>query len=365
MKAIPERLRRSAGGFFAWWSSELAALIPVGVRRVFCSRGDMVVLDEAGPGLVVSCLCDDGPREIARLNLERADGPAAAAASLARLKRLVSDRTDFVVRLREHQTLRKVVELPLAAEENLREVLRFEMARLTPFTVEQVYFAGRVGSRDLKRRLLQVELMLAKRASVDRLLECAASLGIRPRCACPAGQDPTTDVLLDLDPSGDYQTRSTPWGAPSLALSALAAGLALAVIYVPLERKQSEVDALESIVAEAQAEAEAARQLRAEIERVLEESRFAFQRRREAPTVLEVLNELTERLPDETWLIELQLQASEVQISGYSPAASALIGLIEGSSLFQNVRFRSPVTQDTRIGAEQFHLSTELVPQAA
>ena len=154
--------------------------------------------------------------------------------------------------------------------------------------------------------------------------------------------------------------RDAGWGRPLRLLAVVTACLALALVYLPLARREAAAEALAAQVAAARAEADAAQQLRAAIDRVLVESRFAFQRRRAAPTVLAILDELTRRLPDDTWLFELSLRDREVQISGYSPAASALIGVIEGSPLFEHARFRSPVTQDTRVGGEQFHLSADL-----
>ena len=48
-------------------------------------------------------------------------------------------------------------------------------------------------------------------------------------------------------------------------------------------------------------------------------------------------------------------------MQGQSPAASALIGALESSGLFENVRFTSPVTQDRRSGLERFHITAQIV----
>jgi general secretion pathway protein L len=358
MDGLPERFRRAAVSFLVWWAGELASIVPRRLRRAVSARGGILVLDEDGSELVVSRYGEGGCREIGRVRGSSNGAPEGKATPP--LEAPVPKGTRLVVRLAPHHALRKIVELPLAAEENLREV-----ARLTPFTAEQVYFAGRIAGRDLDASVLKVELTVARRAVVDRLREHVAPLGLRPHGACLAGDDPQGGPILDLDPDREEAARAPAWGGPSLYLAALAAALALAVVYVPLERKQSQAEALAGLVAEARAEAEAVQQLRAGIDRVRAESRFAFQRRNEAPTVLAVLNELTERLPDGTWLFQLQLRMNELQILGYSPAASSLIGIIEASPLFENARFRSPVTRDVRLGAEQFHVSADLAPDGA
>jgi general secretion pathway protein L len=336
MQLLPAHLRRSAGRFCGWWLGEMAGLVPAPLRRLCSERGDLLLLDDSGPEPIVGRLRDGSLHEVR--------GP-------------IAPRGRLLVRLPAHQVLRQRVELPLAAAENLREVLRFEMARLTPFTAQQVCFGARILSRDGAARRLEVDLAVARRGAVDRLQERAAALGLRAQGACVLGAEGGV-LILESDEQAAPAERAA--GGPLRLLAIVAAGLALALVYLPLAERQSRSEALAALVAEARAEAEATQQLRAAIDRVLEETRFAFQRRRQAPTVLAVVNELTLRLPDDTWLFELSLRDHEVQISGYSPAASSLIGLIESSPLFENARFRSPVTQDTRIGAEQFHLSADI-----
>ena len=156
MQLLPEPVRRAAGSFCAWWQGELAALVPAPLRRLCSERRDLLVLDDSGPAPVVCRLRAGVCEAVARPRSGR-----------------------LLVRLPAQQALRQTVELPLAAEENLREVLRFEMARLTPFTAEQVYFGARVLRRDAAARSLAVDLAVARRAPVDRLRERAAALGLR------------------------------------------------------------------------------------------------------------------------------------------------------------------------------------------
>jgi len=71
------------------------------------------------------------------------------------------------------------------------------------------------------------------------------------------------------------------------------------------------------------------------------------------------MDELTRILPDDTWITRLDIKGSELEIQGQSSSAAALIPLIESSSILQNPRFRSPVTQIPRSDAERFQLSAE------
>ncbi|MEZ5584100.1 MAG: PilN domain-containing protein [Candidatus Competibacteraceae bacterium] len=54
----------------------------------------------------------------------------------------------------------------------------------------------------------------------------------------------------------------------------------------------------------------------------------------------------------------------EAQIRGQSVQASTLIGLLEESTHFKEVTFRSPITADRRTGKDRFHISARVVGQS-
>ena len=88
-------------------------------------------------------------------------------------------------------------------------------------------------------------------------------------------------------------------------------------------------------------------------------------RKKSTRLVLELIDELTRLLPDDTWITRLEMNGSEVHIQGQSPAAAALIPLLESSDSLQNARFRSPVTQQPLSDTERFHLSAEIQEKSA
>ena len=52
--------------------------------------------------------------------------------------------------------------------------------------------------------------------------------------------------------------------------------------------------------------------------------------------------------------------AAAANNKGHAPVASSLVPLLDGSQLFRNVRFRSPVTRAPQGGLERFDLSFEV-----
>ena len=63
---------------------------------------------------------------------------------------------------------------------------------------------------------------------------------------------------------------------------------------------------------------------------------------------LEALQELTQRLPDGTWLQQVQLGEETVEITGYSKRVADLVPPLENSPFFSQVEFTSPVTLDSQ-----------------
>jgi len=106
-------------------------------------------------------------REYARI---RRDLPAEAQSTeFQRLRNAIDDpmvRTVFCIPA--ERVLTRTLSLPAAAEDNLRQVLSFEMDRQTPFKADQIYFDSRVLGRDASGRNLQVELVLLPRAQLDQ-----------------------------------------------------------------------------------------------------------------------------------------------------------------------------------------------------
>ncbi|MCX8043863.1 MAG: pilus assembly protein PilM [Desulfobacterota bacterium] len=77
---------------------------------------------------------------------------------------------------------------------------------------------------------------------------------------------------------------------------------------------------------------------------------------------IKLLEELTTIIPHDSFLTECHYKADEkkVRLTGYAASASSLIPLLEGSPLFDNVKFTSPITTDKRTGKERFRIEMNL-----
>ena len=77
--------------------------------------------------------------------------------------------------------------------------------------------------------------------------------------------------------------------------------------------------------------------------------------RGEEPFVLDIIKELSQRIPDTAWIRRLKFSDKDLQLKGYAKSASELIPLLEASPLFKDVAFLSPITK-SREGKEIYRI---------
>ena len=101
-----------------------------------------------------------------------------------------------------------------------------------------------------------------------------------------------------------------------------------------------------------------------EVESLLQESRAlanqleSLRKVGQSPDKLKVFKDLTQLIPDNTWLVNLHLSKQSVNLSGISSAASDLIPLLDKSGLFKKTEFASPIVTDAN-KLEHFKIKAE------
>ncbi|WP_207063477.1 PilN domain-containing protein [Motiliproteus sp. SC1-56] len=349
LREVGGRLRR----FGVWWRNELIGLMPDWMRlgAPFGQSSAWLVLDERDIRLVQlgTKPCPQAP------SLTHPDGDKARQ-QVTPLKR--------VLLLPPERVLRRRVALPLAVENNLPDVIRYELDRLTPYREDQVYYAYRVMERDVVGQQIHLELLLCPRADLDPWLEELNSHGLGP--AQITLREADGDAILDVNLLPKAQ-RPRAWRIPQLINSALlVVALVLLGLWLllPLYQLNAQVKALEPQLEAAHAEAKEAQALRKKLEQLGDDISYLAQKHRGEVKKLDILHELTLILPDDTWIQQLQIQGKEVLLQGESSAAATVVQLLEGSPLLHRVRFRSPVVRvagtDADTDTERFHLSAEL-----
>jgi general secretion pathway protein L len=342
--------------FFGWWRAELFGMLPDAWRRRFEGRHDTVLLSPMGDEVRISRRDNGRVEELGRIDTALPDAAERMAVTLGRLK---AGSTRVEVAVPPEKLLTKQIRLPLAAEENLGQVLGFEMRRQTPFRAEQVYFNYRVTARRPQSQQLDVRLSVVPRTMLDVVLGPLVDWDL-----VPVQGDAKTDedgLVFAFAPGDAGQRPSSRLYRVLLMLNLV---LVVAVVAIPLLQQQRDLDELRARLAEVRAAATTASDLQQRIDQHQARSRYLFAQKTWRPASVELLEELSLRLPDDTWLFRVDVRDGKVTLQGTSTRASALIAELEDSRFLEDVRFASPVTQDGASGRERFHLSAGVVAPA-
>ena len=356
MTAITDRVSR----FFIWWVGELAACVPQGLRRVFWREPTVIAIATGDGDAMVTLHKRDGMRELGRLALDRGHEPRLRLMQLLRGVSLPD--VEIAILVPTATVLRRNVTLPLAAAENLREVLAFEMDRHTPFKANEVAFDYRIASTDLDAKRINIDLAVVPSDAVEQARLVAATLGLTPDRIGVVGTAQETGRAHERERSLNFlptqrAERSIGRQRLAIAFAILAVVLAVVAVYMPLLAKQRTLAAYETQLGESRSAALETEALKQRLAAKLEHDRFLIDRRASIPPVTIMLADVTDRLPDGTWLVQLRWQDDKLVMAGYSPSATPLIAELEDSAILSEVRFGSPVTSDPRVGRERFNIT--------
>ena len=344
-------LQRRFGGVWSWWTGELRVMLPQSVQDSFADRKQKLFVEPQDDVLHVRKGAAEDSREVLRVRLGE---PGAADANIPR------DVQETILLLPRDKVLTKALQLPLAAEENLREVLAFEMDKHTPFPASKVYYDFIVTGRSGDKQTITVDLVFSPRATVDPLLESVLRHGIRADVVTSRANDGANLRAINLLPAERRRSRRKTVHRLNLALGASCVLLLAAAITLPILQKNAAIRSLESQVEVAAAEAREGNNLRRDLEKMADASRFLVAKKRSDMLLVQVVDEISRILPDHTWIGRLDISGTEIQLQGQSSSSSSLIAIIEASDVFENARFRSPVVHVAITNTDRFHLSADV-----
>ncbi|MDR3389265.1 MAG: PilN domain-containing protein [Rudaea sp.] len=346
--------------FLAWWGRELAALLPQRWHALLAERSDALLLENQGQELVLWRQSGDGSVELGRIP---ASEPAdAQKAAYTRMRRQIDDpnlRQFYCIR--RERTLQRSIALPAAAEDNLRQVLTFEMDRQTPFKADQVYFDYRVANRTAAERNLQIELTVVPRSQLDgELTALAASGALLDGVDCWRDGSGSVRSGLNLLPPERRLRRKNLRLRLNLALAAAAVVLLVTAMLLSLDNRESALAAMTVEVEKAQNDAKQVAQLRKTLEDTIASANFLSRKKRETPLMVALLNDLTVRLPDDTYIERLNIDdKNKIELQGLSSDASKLIGLLQKSEMLTNPSVQGTIQPDPRTKKDRFNITLE------
>ncbi len=339
--------QRIAVAGWHWWRAEILAMVPAPVRAAIERQRETAVLAIGETGATLR-LPNGAEAMPLRLSGPQADRHAAA------IRRSLPKH--LRISLPPQDVLRTTLILPAAVEENLGEVLQFELDRRTPFAADEARFAYRIVYRDRTAGQVHVELAVVSRPAAANAVAAAKQMGLKPDALDLSAQPGAGELLVDLHETGRRRSRTVPLRSVRLWIGILALAVAAVGLFAPIVQSRNQVLALRQQVAAARTQAEKAAKLDDEVTRLSTASAFLVARKAKEASAIALLAEMTRQLPDGTWLEEFSLDPKTVKLVGYSNSSSGLIPLLTKSALIVEPHFDSPVTTDTASGRERFEI---------
>jgi general secretion pathway protein L len=325
----------------------LVVCLPIPARRFLARRDRRLIIEPEASTAHLFLMTGEEREPVGELGLD-------PAIPLPEIARSGPERSPTrVLMMPREDILTRSVSMPSQVRANLPQVIRFELDRLSPFQASDVLydFLAKPGPKGAPR--LTVELALCRRdlaaAWVQRMRDAGAPID---RIAWE-GAWPSANLL----PAAERPKRRLDLFSIDKLLWAAMVVLIAVVLIGPLWQQHRIADALDAEVRRARAEAVAVDDLRQELERARLGSTAVLQQKRDEPNILVLLRELSDRIPDDTWIQTLDYNNGQVELRGESGQATALIALLEQAPGIDEVSFRSPVTQVPQTGKERFNIS--------
>jgi general secretion pathway protein L len=347
---------------WTWWTAELFGMLPNAWRSALASGSGRLFVTFDNDDLILGVLEGDRVAELIRSSAEQEERAV-----------LVRDYCDehrlnaaaAILALSRKQAMIKNLSLPAAVEENLDGMLRFEMDRHTPFSAEDVYFTHRVVSRDRDTARIAVELVVVPRRSASTFIEMLADIGVTPSSMVVDGREqPIEPGVFASCPNllaagGKVQNRSVSRRGRIRLMQAVAFLFAVAVLMPVIDQRLIQQSLQQQVVVAKEA-ATRAEDARSQLRALLEPGKEFARLRSSTPLAVAVLNEVTEIVPDDTWLNRLEIGRGQIRLQGESEQAAALLALFEANQMFSDARFSSTVTRNARSERDRFAIEATI-----
>lgn len=339
--------------YWDWWIDELAGLT---VPWRAAPKPWQVLLMRSGGGFDVHIRQGRATAKLGHLDTGATDGRAQEIARDLVDRGISTDAT--FLRLQPSEVVTKRLSLPSGVREMLGPVLRNQIERHAPWPAEHAMFTYREAGADA--HTLSVDVWIVGRKPLEKTLAELSELGLK------IGVVDAADSIDDNPGFNFLGTGEIELNRPRARVRrVLSAAGALALVgclgsasyayYLTLQRDtldQTMGRELNAAVSAYRPEAAKARRLR----------ELVGLRRQHSPSIAITLEMLSRALPDSAYLERLELRGKELTVSGRAENVPMLIGPLEETPHFENVRFAAPTTRRAGEAMHEFSLTLRLKP---
>jgi general secretion pathway protein L len=346
---------RQLNDIFSRWIETVAATVHALLNRWSTQRVVRITEEEQG-AFALQAFGDAKDLILPDQQIRIADG--AITASLSDDWKTWLRGSHAEVSLRPGRFIFRPLELPKRAAEFLEGIVRAQIDRLTPWSVNEAAYTWTPPVEAANDRI-QLTVAATARSMLMPYVRAVTDLGAASVIVSTVPQDAgVADGALKV-----YEQRNGGsievtrirqilmmvfLGAAALAL--VSSGVS-SIVGDGLDSEQQDLS--HKISAR---RAAMRRNADGGAQRMLE------RRKQTTPAAVMVLEALSKVLPDHTYVIELRIENGKVQVTGITKDAPSLIRLIEQSPHFEHAAFFAPTTQSPGEPGERFHIEARVKP---
>jgi general secretion pathway protein L len=348
----------SVGQFMRWWKSELLSFVPEKYQQQLFPQAINIMLTQEQEEVVV------WKNTVGDFVIEQIEEEEVMW--WHKIQHIINDaegrRVNVIYLLPNNQALVRKIALPQAAKENLDEVIGFELDKYVPFKTEQVQLSYKIDKDNSNEDKIVLDLAVVPKQKVAEIIALAEEKSVElDALDVNIGNTMQPRALgVNLLPPENRKERNYFNLKFNLALLFLLFVLIYFVMYTSVINKQEKVEQLTNINTELSKQAKKAKQLRKELKSVIVSSKFLNNKKNNNPSLVTILSDITNRLPEDTYITRLKVNKEKLELTGQSNSASNLVPELNKSSSWFQPEIVGGVTIDRRTKKEKFTIKALL-----
>ncbi len=345
-----------------WWWAGLSAFVPTPDSQSL--KGKKHIRCFVEEGTLTLSLIDKLGNSKQPLTIDLSEQQSAFEKTTRWFKSL--RKYPVVLACSSAQGLTRNLQLPVTASDNLNRIIQFEIERQTPFRADQVYSGYRIQSVE-SPSTMALTLVVVPKKIVTSLIEQLAFLQLNLlylQIASDSNDSHGSKVMIEIPLPSDSSDQIVDNSRLNLWLLVLVGTLILTLLYRPVMQFESATETLQQRIDIVKKRATVTNELRQRNEDTARRARFLDSKLTDHRLRLDLIEELTNLLPDSTWLSRCEIRDNRIIIRGESASASELITLLTGSDSFDDVRFSAPITRNDKSGKDRFSITADITPRS-
>lgn len=329
--------------WYSWWLRELATVMTLRSakerpwRTMLFQAEDRLQIFSKGDG-PMTCLAtlrkNAGPNEVAEIR-QIVIGKA------------LQDPKQIVLRLASSEVVQRTIRVPAAAMDLMSSIVENKIETIVAWSRENTHYGYRIADpRTGSGDQIDTDIVATTKQLVDDALARAREIGLTPRAVdfAPSPELAPVIELLRLEPDPVSKTAHRL----NIALGALlACGLVICAFGAyRLWDLQTQYDELDGKIATIMTRVDEVKRLNEENTKIKDQRERLAKRKIDNRPVMELIEALSRALPDTAYLEEFEIHDNEARIVGKSPDPTGLIGTLESTPEFEDVRFAAPTTRE-------------------